>query len=96
MAPGAGAAGELGYRPEEDYAMRLKRFRVAMTLLVLGLSSATINACPFSGLVDDCFGENTISASEYDDLNALEQLLYEENSCGRYDRRSGSFWNLFD
>ena len=76
--------------------MQFKRLRVAAMLLVLGLSSVSIHACPFSGLVDDCFGENTISQSEYDDLNAVEQLLYEANECGRYDRRSGFFADLFD
>jgi len=51
-----------------------------------------IQECPVESLVggifDSCFGEDTISADEYDDLNILEQLLYEENDCGRYEERS--------
>ena len=57
-----------------------------------GLGSVVFQGCPFSGLVEgflsDCFGSDTISRSEYDDLNLLEQLLYEENDCGRYERHS--------
>lgn len=51
-----------------------------------------LQGCPigslFAGFVDSCFGEDTISASEYDDLNLVERLLYEENDCGRFEMRS--------
>jgi hypothetical protein len=51
------------------------------------------------GLVDSCVGSDTISESDFDDLNVFEQLGYEENNCGRYAPRDdllGDFTNLFD
>lgn len=53
----------------------------------IGMSSVLFQGCPFSGPLNDCFGEGTISESEYDDLNIIEQLIYDENSCGRYEQR---------
>ena len=67
----------------------LRKFRIA---LLLGTGSILFQGCPVSGLLggllDECFGENTISQSAFDDLNVFEQLLYEENDCGRYESRS--------
>lgn len=59
-------------------------------ITMVGLGSVVFQGCPvglIGGLLSDCFGENTISEQEYEDLNILEQLLYEENDCGRYERR---------
>ncbi len=67
--------------------VRLARIRRSGPVALLAAGSMLFQGCPFSGLLDDCFGENTVSESEYDDLNVFEQLLYEENSCGRYERR---------
>lgn len=53
--------------------------------LVLG--GTVFQGCPAAGLLNECFGEGTISASEYDDLNVFEQLLYDETGCGRYEPR---------
>ena len=67
----------------------MKTLRKCRIALLFGTGSILLQGCPASGLLggllDECFGENTISASEYDDLNVLEQLLYEENDCGRYE-----------
>jgi|GEM_PF-6351231 len=65
--------------------MSLRRIRTAALTVMLGFGSLLFQSCPVSGLLNDCFGEDTISRSEYDDLNVLERLLYEENWCGRYE-----------
>ena len=58
-------------------------------ITMAGLGAVVFQGCPVNGLVrvflSECFGEDTISSSEYDDLNVLERLLYEENDCGRYE-----------
>lgn len=59
----------------------------AAAITLLGSGSMLLHGCPLRGLLDDCFGEGTISRSEYEDMYVLERLLYEENSCGRYDPR---------
>ncbi len=56
---------------------------VFVTALVAG--SCLFQSCPFSGFFDDCLEEDSISGSEFDDLNSFEQLLYDENNCGRYE-----------
>lgn len=56
---------------------------VLVTALVAG--SCLFQSCPFGGFLDDCFEEDSISESEFDDLNSFEQLLYEENDCGRFE-----------
>lgn len=76
--------------------MSMKRIRAATLAAMLGFSSLLFQSCPATGLLDDCYGENTISSSAYDDLNAFERLLYEENWCGRYTRESGFLGDLFD
>ncbi len=76
--------------------MRAKGFRTATLLLMVAYSSFVFQSCPLTGLLDECFGENTISESEYEDLNAAQQLLYTENSCGRYEPRSEFLVDLFD
>ena len=67
----------------------LRRCRLA---LLFGTGTILLQGCPVSELVGPivsaCFGENTISESAFDDLNVFEQLLYEENDCGRYEPRS--------
>jgi hypothetical protein len=69
--------------------MRKKRTRSAAFALCAGFS--LLQGCPLdsllSGILSDCFGEDTISDNEFDDLNVFEQLLYEENDCGRYELR---------
>lgn len=69
--------------------MHIKRLRNPILVMLLGTGSVVFQGCPVSGpvggLVSDCFGEDTISESAFDDLNLLEQLLYEENDCGRYE-----------
>ena len=71
----------------------VRRFRLAV---LLGAGTMLLQGCPVGGLLGDllseCFGEDTISQSEFDDLNPFEQLLYDENDCGRYEPRS----NLLD
>ncbi len=57
---------------------------------VVSLGSVVFQGCPIDllgGLLSNCLGGDTISEREYDDLNILEQLLYEENDCDRYERR---------
>ena len=70
----------------------MKKSYVGRVATLLCAGSTVIQGCPVSSLLggafSNCFGEDTISASEYDDLNILEQLLYEENDCGRYEERS--------
>ena len=67
-------------------------------ITMAGLGSVVFQGCPAGSLVrgalSECFGEDTISQGEYDDLNVLEQLLYEENDCGRYEPRSISLAGL--
>ena len=72
----------------------MKRIRNAALAAALGLSSMVFEGCPASGLIDDCFGEDTISREAYQDLNDFEQLFYEENDCGRYETTS-DFWDPF-
>ncbi len=76
--------------------MNMRRFRAATLAMMLGFSSFVFQSCPLSGFLDNCFGDNTISSLEYDDMSGVERLLYEENSCGRYARRSNFFGDLFD
>ena len=72
----------------------MKRIRNAVLAASLGLSAMVFEGCPFSGLIDDCFGEDTISREAYQDLNDFEQWFYEENDCGRYEPTS-DFWDPF-
>lgn len=76
--------------------MRVRSVRATMLVITLGCGSFLFQGCPVGGLLTDCFGSGTISRSEYEDLNALERLMYEENSCGRYTRQSNIFSSLFD
>jgi len=62
----------------------MRQVSAMVGMIILALASFALLGC---GPVSDCFGEDTISESEYDDLNVLEQLLYEENDCGRYEPR---------
>ena len=70
----------------------MKPLRKSRFALLLGTGSILFQGCPvgglLGGLLDECLGENTISQSAFDDLNVFEQLLYEENDCGRYESRS--------
>ena len=79
----------------EELKMHSRWIRRGALVVALGLGSFLFQSCPFGGLVDDCFGSNTISESEYDDLNAVERLAYEENECGRYTERSDWIGDLF-
>jgi len=60
--------------------------------MLLGAGTTMLQGCPvdslLGGIFENCFGPDTISAGEYDDLNVFEQLLWEENDCGRYEERS--------
>ena len=76
--------------------MNMRRIRTATLVTMLGFGSLLLQGCPVSGLLNDCYGEDTISSSEYEDLNALERLLYEENWCDRYTRKSGFLGDLGD
>ena len=76
--------------------MRVKGIRTATLLLTFFSSALLFQSCPLTGVLDECFTEDSISASEYDDLNVAERLLYEENSCGRYEPRSDFLAGLFD
>jgi hypothetical protein len=76
--------------------MNVRRVRAAALVVTLGLGALVFQSCPFAGALEDCYGENTISRSEYEDLNAFEQLLYEENWCGRYTRRSTFLDDVLD
>jgi len=73
----------------------MKRIRNTAFATALLLSSMVFQSCPISGLIDDCLGEETISRSDYEDMGSLEQLLYEENSCGRYEPVSDIFDPFF-
>lgn len=68
------------------------------TVVLASLGSVVFDSCTISfvdGLFSGCFGEDSISSSEYDDLNVFEQILYHENDCGRYEPRSGTLDHLF-
>ncbi len=69
----------------------MRMIRRCQVALLFGTGTILFQGCPASGLVSgfisDCFGEDTISERAFDDLNVFEQLLYEENDCGRYERR---------
>ncbi len=60
-------------------------------IALLSVGPVVFQACPGAGLIqgyfENCFDEDTISSSEYDDLNIFEQLLYTENDCDRYEPR---------
>ncbi len=70
----------------------MRMIRRCQVALLLGTGTILFQGCPASGLVagliSDCLGEDTISERAFDDLNGFEQLLYEENNCGRYEPRS--------
>lgn len=66
------------------------------TLTMLASGGLLLQSCALFRALDDCFGENTISQREYDDLNIIEQLAWEENECGRYSERSSFLGDLFD
>ena len=70
----------------------MRRIRNAALGVMLGLGTMVFQSCPWS----DCFGEDTISESEYDDLNFFEQLGYEENDCGRYEPTDDFLGDLFN
>ncbi len=76
----------------------MKMFRKCRITLLLGTGSILLQGCPVSGLlgglIDECFGGDTISERAFDDLNVFEQLLYEENDCGWYEPRSSSLEDL--
>lgn len=64
----------------------MKRNKVLSAVLALGLGGTLFQGCGI-GFLSDCAAEGTISGSAFDELTPLEQLLWEENSCGRYERR---------
>jgi len=70
----------------------MKKSCLGRVAVLLCAGSTVIQGCPagslLSGMFSSCFGEDTISAAEFDDLNLIEQLLYEENDCGRFEPRS--------
>ncbi len=70
----------------------MKKSHVGRGAILLCAGTTVIQGCPVSNLLggafSNCFGEATISAAEFDDLNVIEQLLYEENDCGRFEERS--------
>ncbi|RMF85316.1 MAG: hypothetical protein D6744_01605 [Planctomycetota bacterium] len=70
--------------------------RASMLAVGLALGATVLQSCSVGGFISDCFGSDTISRSEYDDLNPLERLLYDENDCGRYTRRSNVLDDLGD
>ena len=76
----------------------MRRVTRWLMIAMAGFGSMVFQGCPAGGLVrgalSECLGEDTISQGEYDDLNVLEQLLYEENDCGRYEPRSISLGGL--
>jgi len=82
----------------------MRRTRKLSLFLAAGLTATLFEGCGVSGLagdlasglLNDCFGEGTISASEYDDLNVFEQALYEENDCGRYEPASNIAEDILD
>ncbi|MHC4697946.1 MAG: hypothetical protein ACYTFA_14530 [Planctomycetota bacterium] len=78
----------------------MKKTRIFQIVTLLATGTILLSGCPSSGLVggviSDCFDEDSISASEYDDLNVFEQLLYEENDCGRYEPISSALDDVLD
>lgn len=70
----------------------MKRNGLRGLTVLLGAGTTMFQGCPVNsllgGVFDSCFGPDTISADEFDDLNVLEQLLWEENDCGRYEERT--------
>jgi hypothetical protein len=81
---GAGHEGRDGPIDQED--PKVKRMRRVTLVGLMGVGATLFaTGCPVTGLVGDCFSENSISRAEYEDLNDFEQLLYEENWCGRYE-----------
>ncbi len=76
----------------------MKAYRKLAIFTAIGAGGMLFQSgCPVVGsLLSDCFGENTISRSDYEDLNIFEQLLYEENSCGRYEPVSSVFDPFLD
>lgn len=72
------------------------RRRVSMLAAGLAMGATVLQSCSIGGFLSNCYGADTISRSEYDDLNPLERLLYDENDCGRYTRRSTVLDDLDD
>lgn len=70
----------------------MRRTSARTRVIGLALGSVVLQGCPVESLLNgffgSCFGSNTISRNEYDDLNIFEQVLYDENDCGRYERVS--------
>lgn len=76
--------------------MRHRTIRSTALAATIATGGLLLASCSVGGLIGDCFGSDTISRSRYNDLNPIEQLRYEENSCGRYTRRDNIFSNLGD
>lgn len=45
---------------------------------VLAAGAMRLQCCPFSGLLDDCFGETWTSRWKYGDMNAFEKPKAED------------------
>lgn len=70
----------------------MKRARnAAMIATTIWMSTLFQSCSVFDSLLSNCYGNNSISKSEYDKLNDFEQLLYDKNSCGRYEPASDLF-----
>ncbi len=66
----------------------------------VALSGTLFAGCPAAGaakdLLNECFGEDSISRNEYHALSIFEQPLYVENDCERYEPRSDFLGDLLD
>jgi hypothetical protein len=78
----------------------MKRTSQRAACAALALGAVLFQGCPSAvsdvaaSFLGDCFSENSISAAEFEDLNVIEQALYDQNNCGRYEPRS-DFFDLF-
>ena len=73
----------------------MKRIRNYLAAATLAATCTVFQSCPVdSKLLSDCFSEDSISRSEYEDMNDFEQSLYDRNDCGRYEP-ANDFADLF-
>jgi len=71
----------------------MKRSRRFAYAVLVGSGAMLLQGCPAGSIVgaiaSECVGSDSISQNQFDDLNVLQQLLYDENSCGRFEPASG-------
>ncbi len=76
----------------------MKRYNRFGYIVLIGSGTVAMQGCPVGAVVEviasECIGGDSISQNAFDELNIFEQLLYEENSCGRFEPGNGLLSDL--